>query len=798
MQEDLDGRVLARAKLRSRLADALAAAGMNKTQLATRAELGRTTVSAALSPRGDVPSAQTVAALARVLQLPVNELLEWQRLATEVPGADSCAGREPGRPIRAWEPHDLEVHPAGPSRTPADAGVLAGRVLPGYVPREHDRLLGTVVQNAAAGRSGMVVLVGGSSTGKTRACWEAVQPLASQGWRLWHPFDPTRTQAVLKELHHVGPRTVVWLNEAQHYLGDSNVGEQITAAVHRLLTDTGPGPVLVLGTLWPEYAHLYTALPIPGEPDPYSRVRELLAGRTLAVPDSFDAAALAAATALAEAGDLLLADALARAGDGRVAQDLAGAPELLRRYQQATPPARALLDAAIDARRLGVSLHLPQTFLTNASIDYLTDTDYDQLTDDWTERAFAELAQPVHGKQAPLRHAAPRPPRRPPAPAKSTAGTAIGPGAVFRLADYLEQHGRLVRRRLCPPASFWHAAHTHLTHPDDLTNLAKAAEDRHRLQWAHHLFHRAAENGSTRALFRLARQQQGEAGDGDGAEVLYRQAFGLGDASALEGWPDFLVKEERARILEGTEGREASAAIWDELAERGFVDAYNRIGQRHEEDGRRADAERFYRLGAEAGDPDAMQSLVFLLAEDRHFKEATEWTERIAAIGDIYAYSRLAYRYEAAGDLSNAKVYFQKAVDAGLIDDYGDLARLHLQEGDDVEAMRIHKEGVEAGWTRVPMLVAEDAGDHAQADEHAFTAVDHGTVQPLRELLFRRLRQDSAHAGPLARKAIDAGLARIVLGIGGRSDSEHPQANAVLQEVLSDADDVDAPDPELW
>ncbi|MEU7046728.1 hypothetical protein AB0A77_37590 [Streptomyces varsoviensis] len=644
----------------------------------------------------------------------------------------------------------------------------------------------------------MVVLVGGSSTGKTRACWEAIQPLASQGWRLWHPFDPTRTQAVLKELHRVGPWTVVWLNEAQHYLGDSDAGEQIAAAVHWLLTDTGRGPVLVLGTLWTEYAHQYTALPIPGEPDPYSRVRELLAGRTLTVPDSFDAAALAAATVLAEAGDHLLADALARAGDRRVAQNLAGAPELLRRYRQASPPARALLDAAIDARRLGVSLHLPQTFLTDAAIDYLTDTDYDQLTDDWTERAFAELAQPVHGKQAPLRHATLRPPRLPPAPAKSSTGTPKGPGPVFRLADYLEQHGRCARRRLCPPASFWHAAHTHLTHPDDLTNLAEAAEDRHRLQWAHHLLHRAVEHGSTRALIRLARQQEEEADDWDGTEVRYRQAVGLGDTSTLESWPDFLAKRERARILEGAEGREAAGAIWDELAERGFADAYNHIGQRYEEGGRRAEAARFYRLGAEAGDPDAMQSLVFLLAEDRHFKEAAEWTERIAAIGDIYAYPRLAYRYEAAGDLTNAKAYFQKAVDAGLIDDYGDLVRLHLQEGDDAEAMRIHKEGIEAGWTRVPMLVAEDAGDHLQADEHAFTAIDHGTVLPLRELLFRRLRQDSAHARPLARKAIDAGLAWIVLGIGGNSDSEHPQANAVLQEILSDADDIDAPDPELW
>jgi len=39
---------------------------------------------------------------------------------------------------------------------------------------------------AVGGRSGIAVLVGGSSTGKTRACWEALDLLRGQDppWRL--------------------------------------------------------------------------------------------------------------------------------------------------------------------------------------------------------------------------------------------------------------------------------------------------------------------------------------------------------------------------------------------------------------------------------------------------------------------------------------------------------------------------------------------------------------------------------------------------------------------------------------
>ena len=246
-----------------------------------------------------------------------------------------------------------------------------------------------------------------------------MQTLASQGWRLWHPFDPTRAEAALEDLHRVGPRTVVWLNEAQPYLGDQAAGERIAAAVHRLLVDEERGPVLVLGTLWPEYAAEYAALPIPDGPDPYSRVRELLSGRTLTVPDAFDSQALVEAAVLAEGGDRLLGDALTRAHtDGRVTQGLAGAPELLNRYEHASPAAKAVLEAAMDARRLGVGLHLPQAFLTDAASDYLTDTDYDQLADDWAEQAYAELAQLVHGKQAPCAAPAPAPPHgaHPPPP----------------------------------------------------------------------------------------------------------------------------------------------------------------------------------------------------------------------------------------------------------------------------------------------------------------------------------------------------------------------------------------------
>ncbi|MFE3412402.1 helix-turn-helix domain-containing protein [Streptomyces mirabilis] len=559
MHEDLAAAEVALAELKKRLSDALAGRGLNKTQLAARTGLSRTVVSAAFQP-GQLPSPGTVAALARGLGMPEQELLDLRRRAAAEPVPRAEQDRGPSRPIGHWDPHDLEVHPAGPAPDGRARGT--GVALPGYVPRGHDRVLDRMVSEAARGHSRMLVLVGTSSAGKTRACWEAIQPLSKQGWRLWHPLAPTRAEAALADLHCVGPRTVVWLNEAQHYLGDARTGERIAAVLHTLLTDPARMPLLILGTLWPEYERQYTILPRPGEQDPHSRVRELLAGRALSVPEHFDAEALRAASALARSGDLLLADTLGRARiDGRVTQDLAGVPELLRRYESSTPAARALLEVAMDARRLGVGLHLPQTFLTDAATDYLSESEYGDLPDDWANAAYAELARPVHGKHAPLRRIARRPDRRPPSSPNPPPSPPTSVSPVLRLADYLEQHGRTTRRALCPPASFWHAAHTHLTHPDDLHRLAVAARSRCRLQWGHHLIGRAALLGHPDALTYLAGIRE-EAGDWKRAEALYLRAADC-------GYPDALGR--LVEIREEAGDQEQAEALAVRAAEAGHI-----------------------------------------------------------------------------------------------------------------------------------------------------------------------------------------------------------------------------------
>ena len=106
-------------------------------------------------------------------------------------------------------------------------GVSDG-VPPEYVPRDVDTAEHGIRARvaAAAQRGGFVLLVGGSSVGKTRCAGETVRALLPDWW-LVHPAGPGQVAALAAA---PVPRLVVWLDELQRYL-DGEHG--LTGAVVR-------------------------------------------------------------------------------------------------------------------------------------------------------------------------------------------------------------------------------------------------------------------------------------------------------------------------------------------------------------------------------------------------------------------------------------------------------------------------------------------------------------------------------------------------------------------------------------
>ena len=153
---------------------------------------------------------------------------------------------------------------------------------------------------------------------------------------------------------------------------------------------------------------------------------------------------------------------------------------------------------------------LPQAFLEAAAPGYLTDTEWDALGEDWLEQALAYVAVPCKGVRGPLTRIRPRPARSRAADPGSRdsaelAGAQVGVAGmpVYRLADYLDQHGRQHRKGQFPPADFWAAAAGH-AFPHDQAALGDAAHDRGLYRDAAQLHKNAAARGNYHAVFYLS------------------------------------------------------------------------------------------------------------------------------------------------------------------------------------------------------------------------------------------------------------------------------------------------------
>jgi hypothetical protein len=104
--------------------------------------------------------------------------LAWLAVPGVISPPESAAADKPayGRPAARWDPVELGVHQ-----------VIGGGPMPAYVRRSHDELLRAIL-NPAVPTSRLVVVRGGSSTGKTRAAYEAVASRLAH-WQLDYPLE---------------------------------------------------------------------------------------------------------------------------------------------------------------------------------------------------------------------------------------------------------------------------------------------------------------------------------------------------------------------------------------------------------------------------------------------------------------------------------------------------------------------------------------------------------------------------------------------------------------------------------
>ncbi|MFJ3924262.1 hypothetical protein [Streptomyces sp. NPDC090022] len=493
------------AALRDVLNEAKGRTGLARKELKARTEtagnpVGLTTISQALNPGNPVPTWRTVAALAGALRIDaagLDHLRElWSRAEGRRPG--QAAAPDPTATVAESGPRLLEVHPALLPRGAAADDPPRIPFLTPYLRRPHDDELERSLRPALDGTASvLVVLTGGSSTGKTRALFEALARLAPAR-PLWRPAHTADLMGLLEaDGPGLGPGGVLWLNEAQRFFYGGRAEEAAAALRRLLLTRTG---IIAAGTLWTEpYWEELVRPAVAG--DPHSQVRALLQSpvtRRIAVPGELTDAESGRWEELARStGDTRMADAVrAGAADGKVVQHLSGGPELLDAYLMGpgghfTHAEHALVTAAVVARELGHRTAIPRALLAEAA-DAALAPRLRPADADWARAALDALTAGVRpdGRRTDIRHTL---------TALVAVRSAAGTEPAYEPADYL--HQALRARRAVPQASpaLWEALTRHTRDPDGLNLLSLAAQNRDFVKQAVLLLRRATVAGHPRA-----------------------------------------------------------------------------------------------------------------------------------------------------------------------------------------------------------------------------------------------------------------------------------------------------------
>ncbi len=512
-------------------------------------------------------------------------------------------------------------------------------------------------------------------------------------------------------MSQVEGRTVIWLNEAQLYLGSSDAGEEVAARLQELIRGTGGQPIVVLGSMWPVYWNKLMA--------GHNAASRLLGlARKQVIPSSFDDDDLER-SAETIANDPRLRFAVTQGS--RVTQHLAGGVEQVSRYEGApSEHAKAIVQAAVDARRLGNWLLPPESFLRSAAPGYL-DPDVWNLTDPgtgWFDEAIAYLVESWRGAPGILSPVRPLPDhddRR----------------SGLRLSDYVEQHVRRERASHYPPASFWNAALRSECDAAVLIQLGISAEQRGRKARARGLYEIAGDLGDFSAFRQLAHYHD-STGDLHSGELMLREAANLGDQRSL----DLL-------ILRGTRSAHHAAAKlilpWPQASR--YADRLRKLVQGRESEGDFDSGKQFLREAAEAGYMPAYHELADRQLDAGDHRAGAATLSKAAAAEDGYALVRLADLRDRAGDAAGAEQLLVRAAAVDNVFATLELARRRMTAGDLGAAERDARYAAARGYPAALVELAEfcdDSGDESGGLKFAREAAGYGDAGALWYLARRR------------------------------------------------------------
>ncbi|MET9303754.1 hypothetical protein ABZX78_07930 [Streptomyces cellulosae] len=617
--------------------------------------------------------------------------------------------------------------------------------LPPYVPRSIDEQLRNRIRQSFS--TGDVVLVVGDSTaGKTRATYEALLHCFPE-ILTFAPIDGQEVVACMRDILTCSQKFVLWLDNLERYIGVDGLTPTLVALLRRQ-------KIPVVATLRAEqYQRLY---PEFGSPD--SHEHGSAATRILEQIDPIILTRLWTADEISKAqkeSDERILKAVAYSNYYGVAEYLAAGPRLYQEWSLAwgpgsNPRGASIVSAAIDCVRMGITNAVPASLLTEMHETYLARVGGALLRPESLDDAFSWATRRRFGVTSLL-------------VATSNADT-------YRVFDYLADAVARSNETPSIPAKSWDAVIQHSRQSRKaLSGIGIAAASHKESEVAERAWKLCAELGSVSALVNLGMLYQNEGREHDAIELfteamekgsgrasielgfhyethgqrekaieMYRREADKGDTHAIyhiasvlgvdheaeQYWRSLVkVKAEEGPTLDlanyyhrmGDEEKEREALIAG--AEKGFPGVMNQLGIFYAERDDMKLARKWFIAASENGESNGACNLGRLLYLEGQVEAAKQVLTEAATSGNLAATAYLGFIHHKESNDAEAEKWWRKGVEAEVADSCYLLAKCIEEERDAEAARRLHEKAAELGHARATTAVAKLAIDEGKYEK---------------------------------------------------------------------------------